>query len=413
MKSISKAARTTAQLRGAARLAIDAVTGITNIVEAMHRNIGRVSPIVGTVPAGKTRGITGLVYRSVRGVTMVVGEGMDKIVAPLLGPVLHKMVPVLSKQSPKREAVLAALNGVFGDTLDATANPLAIPMCLRQGGVALTLEQAALAQRFPDASGHVLVVVHGLCMNDLQWTQTSENGPAHDHGTTLAHRLGATPLYLHYNTGRPISTNGHALAETLEALIATWPVPLDTLTLLCHSMGGLVARSACEVARTQRHTWTAKLKQLVFLGTPHHGAPLERVGSWVDRILAISPYTAPLARLALSRSAGIQDLRYGHVLERDWANGQRSKSPSVLPLPKGVRCYAVAASKQKAAKAGKPSGDGLVPVKSAFGEHDDPSLHLAFPASRKLLVYDCNHFALLSDQRVSTQLDKWLKKRAR
>ena len=410
-----KSATTTAQLRGAARLAIDAVTGITNIVEAMHRNIGRVSPIVGTVPSGKTRGVTGLVYRSVRGVTLVVGEGLDKIVAPVLGTVLHRLVPVLSKPSPKRETVLAALNGVFGDTLDATANPLAIPMCLRQDGSALTLEHNALAQRFPDASGHVLVLVHGLCMNDLQWTHASsvEGGTPHDHGATLAHNLGATPLYLHYNTGRPISTNGHALAETLEALIATWPVPLHTLTLLCHSMGGLVARSACDAAREQRHGWLGKLKEIVFLGTPHHGAPLERVGSWVDRILAISPYTAPLARIALSRSAGIQDLRFGHVLERDWANGTRSKSPSMLSLPRGVRCYAIAASKQKAAKAGATSGDGLVPVKSALGEHDDPSLHLAFPASRKLLVYGVHHFALLGDPQISAQLDKWLKKPAR
>ena len=56
-------------LRGASRLAIDAAAGVTDIVEDLHHSIAGAAPIAGKAPAGRTTGITGLVYRSVRGVT--------------------------------------------------------------------------------------------------------------------------------------------------------------------------------------------------------------------------------------------------------------------------------------------------------------------------------------------------------
>ena len=59
-------------------------------------------------------------------------------------------------------------------------------------------------------------------MNDLQWSRDG-----HDHGTALAADLGYTPLYLHYNTGEHISTNGRRLANLLESLVQEWPQPVE------------------------------------------------------------------------------------------------------------------------------------------------------------------------------------------
>jgi pimeloyl-ACP methyl ester carboxylesterase len=290
-------------LQGAGRLVTDAVVGVTDIVEAMHRSIAERAGVVGPPPKGPTRGVTGLVYRSIRSVTRVVGWGLDAAL-PRLAPVLGK-----EAESSQREAVVSAVNGVLGDHLVATGNPLAIPMSLRQGGVPLALEGAALSKAFPEAGGKLLVLVHGLCMNDLQWRREG-----HDHGAALARELGLSPLYLHYNSGCHIATNGREFAQLLERLLQAWPVPVEQLVLIGHSMGGLVCRSACAHAAQEGMHWLRQLDAMVFLGTPHHGAPLERAGSKVDAVLDFSPYTAPFSRLGRIRSAGIQDLRHGRVL---------------------------------------------------------------------------------------------------
>ena len=83
-------------------------------------------------------------------------------------------------------------------------------------------------------------------------------------------------------------------------------------------MGGLVSRSACNVAEQTNMAWRSKLKNIVFLGTPHHGAPLERVGNWIDTTLGSNRVTKPFAAIGQIRSSGITDLRYGHVLASSW-----------------------------------------------------------------------------------------------
>jgi pimeloyl-ACP methyl ester carboxylesterase len=322
-----------ADIRGYSRLAIDATLGLTRLVETMHHNIVRVPGPLGKYTEKPTRGITGLVYRSIQGTTRLVGGGIDALLGQLL-PLLERE-PAAS--SAGREAVVAALNGVLGDHLAASANPLAIPMQLRQNGRPLALTAQDIAADVPAPSGKILLLVHGLCMNDLQWRR---NG--HDHGAALAAASGYTPLYLHYNSGRHVSTNGRALAGMLETLLRAWPVPVEKLVIVGHSMGGLLARSACHYGRLAGHGWLNHLRQLVFLGTPHHGAPLERGGNWVNVILELSPYTAALARLAKIRSAGITDLRHGSIFDEDWAHGDRfahaKSKKGKMALPHGVQC---------------------------------------------------------------------------
>ena len=181
-----------ADLHGASRLAVEATLGLTSLVENMHHNISRLPTPWGPHAPGPARGITGLVYRAVRGTTRWVGVGLDRV----LGPLAQRLDQHPPASSQEREAVLAALNGVLGDHLEATGNPLAIPMQLRHQGRPLRLEPQPLATDLPDANGKILLLVHGLCMNDLQWTRKGYN-----HGAELARAGGFTPIYLHYNSG--------------------------------------------------------------------------------------------------------------------------------------------------------------------------------------------------------------------
>lgn len=394
-------------LPAAAQLAVKATHGVIDLTESVHQSVRRRIGLPAGASPERAGGLTGQVYRAVRGVAGLVGTGTEAALAALLplldDPATHP------EASPQRDAALAALNGVLGDRLLAMGNPLAQAMELRANRQPLNLDRQALATRWPQAGPHLMLLVHGLCMNDTQWLR---NG--HDHGAFLADALGATPVYLRYNSGLHIAANGRQLAGLLERLVDAWPVPLQRITLIGHSMGGLVARSAIATGRSLGLRWSTVVRDLVFLGTPQHGAPLERAGHGVDRLLSASPFTAPFARLGKIRSAGITDLRHGHVQEADgqgrdrFASGADHRQP--LPLPDGVRCFALAATlagpRNRVAE--RLAGDGLVPLDSALGRHPDPAFGLEVPPGRQCIVHRTGHLDLLSSLPVAGQLKTWL-----
>jgi pimeloyl-ACP methyl ester carboxylesterase len=394
---------TASDLHGLQRLALDAVEGLTDLVEAVHLQFIAAPSGDAASTCSVTGLVTGLAYRGVRQVSALVGNALERLL------VLWR--PMLGEQgsSAERDAMLAALNGILGDHLEQSGNPLAIRMCLRREGQALPLAPQALAAALPQAGPRLLILVHGLCRSDLQWSRRN-----HDHGAALAHDLGYTVLYLHYNSGRHVSTNGRELAALLETLVGLWPVPLERLALIGHSMGGLLIRSACHYGKQAGHGWLQPLRKIVFLGTPHHGAPLERGGQWLNGVIGKSPYVAPLARLGRVRSAGITDLRYGNLVDEDWAGRDRFDHPHDMrrpvPLPRGIHCYTMAATTGH--RMGDFSdlllGDGLVPLSSALGQHRVPELNLVFPKSRQAIVYDMHHLDLLSRPEVYQKLLRWL-----
>jgi hypothetical protein len=394
-------------IRGASRLVIDAIVGITDIVEAMHVNIASVPGMPRVLAPRRARGITGLAYGSVRVITGGVGRALDAALA--------RLVPLLGARgsSARRDSVLSAVNGVLGDYLARSGNPLAIPMALRRNGRPLALDSAALAARIVNPGPRLLVLVHGLCMSDRDWRRRGRN-PAE----SLAGDLGQTALYLHYNSGRHISANGQEFAALLERLVDAWPVPVESLTLVTHSMGGLVARSAYHYARASSLRWPARLRDVVFIATPHHGAPLERGGNWVDVILGLSAYSAPLARLGKIRSAGITDLRYGNLADEDWQGRDRFAREGdrrlAIPLPSGARCYAIAGTiaPEGSLVGDRFIGDGLVPLASALGRHPDPHRRLGFPASRQWIGEGLGHIDLLTNPATWEQIGRWLSARA-
>lgn len=391
-------------LRAVAQLATQATAGVTRIAEGVHQSVWSTLGLPGGQAPGQTRGLTGLIYKTVQGVTQLVGHGLDSVLTRL-EPLLTSADDALPG-SPEREAVLAALNGVMGDRLLESHNPLATPMSLRYRGAALDFSNPPA---LPEVTGKVLLLIHGLCMNDLRWhTQNA------DHGAALAAARGYTPVYLRYNSGLHTSQNGHQLAALLEQLIRHWPTPIEDLTVVAHSMGGLLIRSAVDDARQDGLCWPALLKNIVFLGTPHHGAPLERAGNWVDVLLGSTPFSAPFAKLGQLRSAGITDLRYGHVLDVDWQGHNRfHRQPDrrqVVPLPEGVACFTVAATTaaRRSTLSDRLLGDGLVPLHSALGEHDDPQRTLGFAKAAQHIAYRTSHMALLSSPAVTQQLLQWL-----
>jgi hypothetical protein len=398
-------------LRAAAQLAIQATHGVATMAEGVHRAVLGTMGLNGGKAEPHTRGITGFVYRTVHGVTELVGKSLQTAFTKL-EPLLADLVDS-PPDTPTREAVLAALNGVMGDQLAQSHNPLATPMTLRYQGRVLNLH--ALPP-MPDATGKVLLLIHGLCMNDLQWqaTERKDGKPTSDHGIVLAAALGYTPVYLRYNTGLHTSQNGRELASMLEQLLARWPVPVEDFTVLVHSMGGLLIRSALQISQQAGLQWPRLLKNIVFLGTPHHGAPLERAGNWVDVVLGATPFSKPFAKLGQLRSSGITDLRYGFVQDSDWQGHDRftrkpdSRQP--LPLPLGVACYTVAATTaaKRSPLAERVIGDGLVPLASALGQHADPQHQMAFAKANQTIVYRTNHMALLNSPEVSQHILRWL-----
>ena len=375
-----------ADVLGFSQLVLDATAGMAGVVEAMHRTI-----------AGRSLGgMVGAAYAPVRAITRLAGHGMEAVISPLI------KTGGETETSPEREAMLAAVNGILGDHLAATENPLAIRMCLRRHGRPLHLKRVDLKASIVRPSGKLLVLVHGLCMNDLQWERRG-----HNHGAALARELGWTPVHLHYNSGLHISINGRSFARLMETLLQQWPVPVRQLAIIGHSSGGLVSRSAYKYGMAARHHWPRHLRKLVFLGTPHHGAALERIGNLVNLGLGLSPYSAPLARIASIRSAGITDLRHGYLLDEHWRGTDRFRHSSEfrpVPLPKRVRCSAIAAT----IGLNHAIGDGLVSVDSALGRHRDPRFALAFAHDDQWIGSGLNHWDLLDHPAVYRRIQSWL-----
>jgi PGAP1-like protein len=391
-------------LRGLFRLGVDGGVGLTDLVEAMHHTIASRVGFDRALPIGRSSGLTGAVYGVVRGGMRWSGHGVDAALR-----LVERAAAPPAGRSAERDAFLAALNGVCGDHLERSGNPLSIRMALRSAGTVLPLDRDALAQALPTARRKLLVLVHGLCMNDRQWARRG-----HDHGQALAQALGFTPLYLHYNSGLHVSQNGRELAALLHRLLPAWPVPVDELVILGHSMGGLVARSACHQAEVQALDWLPSLRALVCLGTPHHGAPLERGGRRIDQLLGLSPYVAPFARLGKVRSAGITDLRYGNLQDADWQgrdrHAQQHDDRRPTPLPAGAATYLLAGTTADAPGALQAAliGDGLVPLASALGQNPDAALALRVPAEHRHVVPGCGHLDLLCHAEVQARLQRWL-----
>jgi pimeloyl-ACP methyl ester carboxylesterase len=410
--------------RAAADVVGRALSGTSGVVRDVHAAVAQ--RIFGAV--GPTGAPARLMHGGVsRGVYAAVGAG-TRAAAGVAGMVAGAAIAsrdVAGDRVALRDTwlgapVVAAVNGAWGDSLARWGNPLELGMTVRSRGRDVAVERDALRRAFPAASGDVVVFLHGLCESDASWWLSARQhwGDASStHGSRLRELTGATPVYLRYNSGLHVSDNGARLDELLEQLVAAWPVRVDRLTLVGHSMGGLVARSACALAvdadGTKNREWVRRLRRVVYLGSPHLGAPLE-VGA-VAAGLALNrlPETAPLAKALAGRSVGIKDLRFGALHAADWdsledPDAWRAAPTEDSPLLPEVDHYFIGVTITQApdSRVARVLGDSLVTYTSASG--DDGKRSLAFEVDRGRHLGGLHHFDLLNSPRVWEVLEAWL-----
>jgi triacylglycerol lipase len=277
----------------------------------------------------------------------------------------------------------AALNGAVGDSLVGRYAALATPMRLRHEGA--DLPTTALADHYPRPARHVIVMIHGLAENE-EWWQSADAADRTDFGRRLTEDLDASVLYVRYNSGRPVAENGRELAELLADVAAHWPAPVERLSLIGHSMGGLVARSAVRHAVAADLAWVTALGEVICLGTPHQGSDVERAAELVGRAVGWFPQSAPLAALFTLRSTGIKDLRHGLAVETADSPGRQLFVAATLAQDPG-------------SWPGRLFGDLLVTPASATDPTQRADRHTFGGIS---------HSALLRHPRVYAELHRWL-----
>jgi len=288
--------------------------------------------------------------------------------------------------------VVSVVNGFIGDRLAEDGSDLAITMAVRKRGRDVAPEADALADAFPDATPDLVVFLHGLAEAETVWRRHAGRTGG-SYGSRLAADTSWTPVYVRANTGLPIADNGLALASLLDDLVRAWPVPVRRIALVGHSMGGLVMRAACAVATDAAQPWTDLVTDVVTLGAPHLGAPLERGVALGARVLGVLPESAPLGRILEYRSVGILDLRAG--LAPDVQNLPRARYHLVAATLAGSHRHPVSAA----------LGDGLVRLPSAFGR---PGRGVEMFPGADVLHVKGGHFDLLNHPEVYDALRTWL-----
>lgn len=363
------------ELRAAGRLAGDALSGLVDVVGDVHRavdaRVERALPPPAAPVVATQRAITSAVYRGVSAGQRALGWA---------GATAAELSGAPDDPPPSQTAwgqvMIPVINGLWGDHVAQRHHDLAIPMAIRVAGADVPGEREALARSFPDATGFLVVFVHGLSESDQAWYLRLHDEPGDDalpYGERFRAELGMTPVYLRYNTGLRVAENGRLLSRLLEDVVTSWPVPVERVYLVGHSMGGLVARSACHVGSQTGALWVARVRVVVTLGTPHLGAPLEQAVHVAEWALRRFPETAPFGRVLGRRSLGVQDLRFGSLLEEDW-HGQdpdeflRDRCTDVPFLPHATYCYVAASlTRDPEHPWGHWVGDGLVRYPSASG----------------------------------------------
>jgi len=291
----------------------------------------------------------------------------------------------------------AVINGVIGDTLAAQGSQLAIKMELLGDVV----------------DNKLCIFVHGLCAGEESWQFLDD--PDTTYGSLLQKDFRWSPLYLRYNSGLHVSTNGQLLAKLIDEVCKNAADEIREIVFIGHSMGGLVVRSACHYGQKNKADWVKRVKKIFLLGTPHHGTDLEKLGNLTSTILKKVPniVTKGIAALGNKRSAGIKDLRFGYLLDEDWVDHdqdalwQDNRHP--VPLLKGVDYYIIAAALAKESNSifAQYFGDGMVNPKSAAGKSLKKSKHIHFSPKHFKIIKGLSHVKLSHHSKVYGQIQKW------
>lgn len=352
-----------------------------------------------------TRVVQGVHDAIAQGVYAAVRHGSGALMA--VANVAERLATDGSRSPQGAELALrSALNGVFGDALADAGNALSVRMGFHANGTALPLVPEALAGLRP----RVCLFIHGLACDESSWQRPESawagsewadslapGEPVH-YAALLAKDVEVSSIQLRYNTGLPVAENARQLAQLLQQWQNAAPDQVRELVLIGHSMGGLVARGACEQAEALQLPWRDRVRLLICLGTPHQGANLERLGRLSELALGVSRVTQPLARLAGARSQGIKDLGEGLALS---PGRKTARGPAPVPLRFIAATLGDASDGRLGALIGNALGDGLVMPASAT----DAGL----PGDvQRVELAGLGHMALLNHPRVYVHLLRWM-----
>jgi pimeloyl-ACP methyl ester carboxylesterase len=424
------------RLQGILSLVHDTIDAITTLVEDTHKQTAKrtVRGIDALTPAGDAAaaiervhdGVSGGVYDTIRlinrAVQQVNGQAMkllaitaDKVA---LDPSALGLSPELTAQvAPALDALEAGLNAAFGDFLAARSNGLAIELGFYAAGERLDMTAQALRHALPDPTGKVAVFVHGLGCTEAAfklYAREHYDDPNTCYASLLQQDLGFTPLFLRYNTGRHISQNGRDFASLLAQLCEVYPVPIEQLVLVGHSMGGLVSRSAAHYGGLAGAPFVGPLSHTVCIGSPHLGAPLEKATNLLAGVLGAVPTagTEVPAKLLNARSAGVKDLRFGYIVDEDWTDKDPDRvlrdGRHDVPMLDHVTYAFIAGSvaRHEHDPVGKLVGDLLVRVPSGQGRSDEEARHIPFHAGE--VLYGLHHLSLINHPAVYRVLKRLL-----
>jgi len=403
------------EVRALSALAFDELRSFPGAIRDMHLGVAQ-RAFSGVGPAGRPAqiihdAVSHRAYGAIGAGAAGLGKAVD--VAMQRGGVGEQ---VSLSTTPKGSFGIAVLNGLIGDRLEREGSSLHQPTSVRMHGQPIGLDESSLRDAFPQATPRLAVFMHGLTGDEFCWSwgqNRATNPDAEEaYGSRLASDLGYTPVYLRYNSGLHISENGRTVAALLRELVESWPVEVQEIALVGHSMGGLVARSAAHQADEQDQGWVRHVRHVLSLGTPHMGAPLERGAHWAAVNLDRLPETRMLSGFLKKRSAGIRDLRHGSLVDEDW----RGRDPEALhaaackevPLLAGASHYFVSACVTRDPKhpLGRLLGDILVLVPSARGE--SKSRRIPFRDEHGHHIGGTHHLALLNHPEVYERMHGWL-----
>jgi triacylglycerol lipase len=297
---------------------------------------------------------------------------------------------------------IGILNGVIGDYLQQTQNPLSIEMDFYFKEQPLKGDLSAVKSEFPEAKNNICIFIHGSAAAETNWIKKSKV----NYSDSIYKEYQYLPLFLRYNSGLHISENGELLNVLLEQLVLDHPI--DNIVIIGHSMGGLIFKSAAYYAQQNNYEWVHKTNHVFYLGSPHHGAPLEKLGAMAQSFFKQinTPYTKIAHQLVNIRSNGVKDLRHGYLTHEEWQADELDDFPinRKKPVPKtaGYAEYAIAAtlSEDHESILAHWFGDFMVQKSSALGHSQNEELHLDFEPENTLLVTNTGHIPLMYHPKV-------------
>ena len=312
--------------------------------------------------------------------------------------------------TPLGGAAIAAITGLTGDKLEEEGSPLAQPMAVRVGGEPGRARarrarggvpgRDSAARRLPARPDGDRVLV----------------GARETYGARLERDLGYTPVYVRYNSGLRISQNGRCLSELLEELVAAWPVEVERIALVGHSMGGLVARSACYRGVEDGAGLGAARAAERLARHAAHGRAARAGRALPERRPRAAARDAPVRNFLRRRSGGIRDLRQGSLVDEDWRDcdpdALRAAACAEVPLLEGATHCFVSATVTRSDRhpLGRLLGDTLVLKPSATGR--SRTRRIPFEEEFGMHLGGAHHFALLNHPAVYEKLRAWLAKAA-